>query len=33
MHTEFLNTNLKEGDHLEDVGVDRKVTVIHCVGK
>jgi len=33
MHTEFLNTNLKERDHLEDMGIDIKVALIQCVGK
>ena len=33
MRTEFLNTNLKEKDHLEDIGIDVKVTLIQHVGK
>jgi hypothetical protein len=33
MGTEFLKTNFKERDHVEDVGVDIKVALIQCVGK
>jgi len=33
MHTKFLSENLKGRDHLEDLGIDRKIILEWILGK